>query len=285
MQHLVFGASGQVGGAIVRELGAVGEAVAGTRYTGSDARYLRVDMTQENSVSEAFASVNPDIVWVPAALPNVDWCEEHPDDSWAVNVEGPVRVMEQARRDSLPLIFFSTDYVFDGTHGPYLETDAVHPLQTYGQHKVEAEQRLLHYDGTVVVRPAWIYSAEPMPRNFVFRVLQDLKHGRPIRALADQMNTPTPAAPMVRQAWQAVQDGFRGILHLAGPERLSRLELVRRIAQLSGHDPAVVQSVGSHELSLPARRPLDGGLATLFPRYAIQDRLEDLDFSKLMQPS
>lgn len=259
----------------------MGEAVAGTRYSGSDDRYRKVDITQETSVAEAFSAAKPDMVWIPAALPNVDWCEEHPDDSWAVNVEGPARIMEQARREGIPLVFFSTDYVFDGTHGPYVETDAVHPLQTYGKHKAEAEQQLLQYGGTLVIRPAWIYSGEPMPRNFVFRILQDLTEGRPIRALADQMNTPTPAGPMVRQAWQAVHDGFRGILHLAGPERLSRLDLVRRIARLSGHDPEVVQPIGSQALSLPAQRPLDGGLATLFPRYAIHERLEDLDFSKL----
>ena len=277
----MFGASGQVGGAIVRELGVWRERVAGTRYAGSDGRYLRVDITDAGSVAEAFLATRPDLVWIPAAMPNVDWCEEHPDDSWAVNVQGPRSIVEHARREDIPVIFFSTDYVFDGTHGPYVETDVVHPLQTYGKHKAEAEQYLLQYPGALVVRPAWIYSEDAMPRNFVYRVLQDFKDERPIRALADQISTPTPAGPMVKMAWQAVQDGFRGVLHLAGPERLSRFELVRRIAQLSGHDPGMVQSVGSHALSLPARRPLDGGLATLFSRYAIQERLEDLDFVKL----
>ncbi len=282
MKHLIVGASGQVGGALTRELEHRGEAVAGTYMSRPQAGMVPLDMRDAASTQRLVDDVTPDVIWIPGAMPDVDRCEREPDLSHAINVDGPKILLELAASRRIPLVYFSTDYVFDGTGGPYRENHAPRPLQVYGSHKLEAETALLQYDGTLIIRPAWIYSDEMNPRNFVFRVLTDLKAKRPIKAAVDQFNTPTPAAPLAQHAMDALIAGHRGILHLAGPERMSRKELVERIAALAGYGDVVVESVTLGNLPLPAQRPANGGLATNFPRFAILARLEDLNFRQIL---
>lgn len=212
----------------------------------------------------------------------MDRCEVDPDLSDAVNVRGPIALCELAASRGIALVYFSSDYVFDGEHGPYLETDPTHPIQVYGQHKVKAEEALLQYENTLVIRPAWIYSQERNPRNFVYRIASELQKGHTVKAADDQYNTPTPSTGLAVRAVDAWFEGYRGILHLVGPERLSRLELVGRIAQVLGYDHPDVEVVHVGDLDLPAKRPLNGGLVTSEPRFAIDERIEDLDFRQML---
>ena len=282
MNHLVIGASGQVGHALMKAFQEAGHRAVGTYFSRPQPELRSLDMTQPALVARLMSETGPDAVWIPGAMPDVDRCEREPEESYRVNVEAPIAVMELAQKRGIPLVYFSTDYVFDGRNGPYRESDPVHPVQVYGKHKVEAETRLLTYRDTLVVRPAWIYSEEPKPRNFVYRVLTDLKNGRPIKSAVDQVNTPTPAGPLAHHALQVLLDGHRGVLHLAGPERMTRLELVRRIAAAAGYSTETIEAISVGDLPLPAKRPLNGGLSTNFPRYAIQDRLGDLNIRSLL---
>lgn len=282
MKHLVVGASGQVGGALLGELTRRGHEVVGT-YASRSAPGLRpLDMRDSVAASELVSLVSPDVVWIPAAMPDVDRCEGEPDLSHQVNVEGPAVLLAEAAARRIALVYFSSDYVFDGVDGPYAENAVPHPLQTYGRHKAEAERMLLQYERTLVVRPAWIYSDEPNPRNFVYRVATDLRDGKILRAAVDQFNTPTPSRPLVSHALDAVMEGFQGVLHLAGPERMSRMELVQRIARIVGRADAVIEPVRLDELTLAAKRPANGGLITDEARFAIRERLEDADFRQIL---
>jgi dTDP-4-dehydrorhamnose reductase len=285
MKHLVIGASGQVGHALMTALGRRGESVVGTYLSHPVPHLLPLDMRDEDGIATLLQTVTPDAVWIPAAMPDVDACERNPDLSYAINVGGPLRVLEQVASRQTPLVYFSSDYVFDGSAGPYRETDTPHALQVYGRHKIMAESQLLQYGQTLVVRPAWVYSDERNPRNFVFRVVSDLQAGRVIRAAIDQYNTPTSATPLASHALDALTAGFRGILHLAGPERVSRLELVQRIAARAGYAQGAIEAVRLGDLALPALRPAQGGLITNFSRFAIADRLEDMDFRQILTGS
>lgn len=279
MRHVIVGASGQVGGALMRHLNRVGEEVIGTYLSHALPGLVPLNLESRDHMFEALRDWAPDVVWLPAALPNVDLCEREPEKSYAVNVEGPRLLASLDIGKPFRLVFISTDYVFDGEDGPYRESDATHPLQVYGQHKVLAEEYVLARPEAVVIRPAWIYSGEPNPRNFVFRTVEMLRGGDTVRAAIDQFNTPTPAGPLARVSWEAVGEGFSGILHAVGPERLSRYDLTRRIAQWAGISDAHIEPIRAAELDLPAKRPLSGGLVTEHEAYHIHERLEDLPFA------
>ncbi len=271
MQHVIIGASGQVGGHLHRTLTRLGEDVTGTYYQHPEPSLIKLDITRRQDVHDFFDALKVHVVWIPAAMANVDQCQREPEGSYLHNVEAPRHVALSAAKRGARVVFFSTDYVFDGENGPYNEKAPVHPIQVYGQHKGEIEQYLLtEISHALIIRPAWIYSQDENPRNFVYRVVEQLKKKNPIKAVTDQWNTPTPGEGLVKMAWQAVQDGFEGILHIAGPERLTRYELTRRIARAFGYDVNLIEPVTTESFHLPAPRPLNGGLVTQYAPYRME---------------
>ncbi|MCY0864089.1 MAG: SDR family oxidoreductase [Sulfobacillus sp.] len=280
-RHLVIGASGQVGGALWKALSADSRVtVTGTYGSRETPGLYPLDMTDATRIEEAFNAWRPDVVWLPAAQADVDACQRDPDGSARMNVTGPYTVMQAAAERRATLVFYSTDYVFDGEAGPYDETAPTHPLQHYGSQKAEAERLLLQYEKTVVIRPAWIYSREPGPRNFIWRLVHAARTHQPIRAAVDQISTPTPADALAIMSIRAVDDGFRGILHLVGPERLSRYQLTENILRLAGLTNVTIEPVTLASLDLPAPRPLNGGLVTQYSTYRITERLHELPWDQ-----
>jgi dTDP-4-dehydrorhamnose reductase len=182
-----------------------------------------------------------------------------------LNVHAPCQLAELSRDIGAKLVFFSTDYVYDGTAGPYKESDAPNPMQVYGMHKLETETFLLkNIPHALIIRSAWIYSQDPNPRNFVFRIVQQLEAGQVVKAAIDQINTPTDSDDLARRAIRAVRRNAEGILHIVGTERLSRYELTRKIADQHGFSDALIEPITTASLKLPARRPLNGGLVTQY---------------------
>ncbi len=272
VQHVIIGASGQVGGYLQRTLARLGEDVRGTYYRHPEPSLTQLDITEPKEVQDFFNALKRvDVVWIPAAMANVDQCQQDVNASHLHNVEAPGYVAQSTMKRGGRVVFFSTDYVFDGHNGPYGEEDPTHPIQVYGQHKEEIEQYLRkEIPHALIIRPAWIYSRDENPRNFVYRVLEQLKENKPVKAVIDQWNTPTPSEGLVKMAWQAVQDGFEGILHIAGPERLTRYDLTCRIAKAFGYDVSLIEPVNTASFHLPASRPLNGGLITQYAPYKME---------------
>lgn len=265
MRHLIIGASGQVGGYLWRALQAnPNQEAIGTYFATPIVGQIPLDFTNREAIEKALAQHHPDVVWLPAALPDVDRCEREPELSYRLNVEAPSMVADVARELGTKVVFFSTDYVFDGTNGPYRETDATHPLQVYGQHKVKTEEYLIaHIPHALIIRPAWIYSDEPNPRNFVYRIMQQLESGKPVRAATDQINTPTNSRDLVTRSLKAVESKLDGIVHIVGPERLSRYDLTVQIAKEHGYAESLIEPITTESLHLAAKRPLNGGLISI----------------------
>ena len=267
MRHLIIGASGQVGGHLWRRLRhQATEEVMGTYFSHPEEGQRALDFTDGVAVRQLLERYQPDVLWMPAAMPDVDRCEKDPALSYRLNVEAPCQVGELARDIQAKVVFFSTDYVFDGTAGPYKETDDPNPLQVYGRHKVQTETFLLqHVPSTLLIRPAWVYSNDPNPRNFVFRIVEQLKSGNIVNAAVDQVNTPTDSDDLIQRALTAVHRGDEGIRHIVGPKRLNRYDLTISIAREHGYAESLVKPITTTSLNLAAKRPLDGGLVTIFP--------------------
>lgn len=254
---MIIGASGLVGGALLRALGA---GAVGTYRTRQLEGLRRLDAADNDELRRTIREVRPEIVFFPAAEPNVDWCELHPDEAYAANVVPALAALEVAREHGAHFVFFSTDYVFDGERGPYLESDPVHPLSVYARHKCEVETRVLTAQGTVV-RTAGVFGPEIAPaKNFVIRVLGRLSAGERVTAPGDQVSTPTWVDELAAASIKVAGRG--GIWHVAGPELLARDQFARLVARVFGFDEDLVTSVTTPDLGQPARRPLLAGLRT-----------------------
>jgi dTDP-4-dehydrorhamnose reductase len=269
-----------VGSALLR---ALGSGAVGTYRSRPREGLRQLDVTNSGAIAYLLQDVQPRVVYFPAAEANVDWCETHPDEAHALNVVPAITAQRATRDSGARFVFFSTDYVFDGERGPYVETDAVNPLSVYAKHKRKVEESVLDA-GDTVVRTTTVYGREiPPGKNFVLRVIARIKAGEPVTAPADQLSTPTWADELAAAAVGVAERG--GVWHVAGPDLIARDDFARLVAQIFALDERLVSSVATPELRQAARRPLRGGLytaklasetgATLLPLRSALERFRD----------
>jgi dTDP-4-dehydrorhamnose reductase len=161
-------------------------------------------------------------------------------------------------------VYFSTDYVFDGRGGPYAEDDPSCPLSVYGQAKYEAEQVLGETLGPLLltVRTTWVYGPERQGKNFAYQLAKTLGDGRPLVCPSDQVSNPSYGPDVARTVLALAEAGRSGLVHVAGPDWIDRVQFARTLALGLGRDPALVVAKTTAELGQPAARPLKGGLRT-----------------------
>ena len=184
MKILLAGGSGQLAQELQPILLSSGEVIAVDR--------TRLDLSQPESIRQAMAQIQPDLVVNAAAYTAVDKAENEPELAHAVNGIAPGIFAEECEKRGASLIHFSTDYVFDGTHGSaYLETDITNPLGTYGKSKLAGEEAIRNaVNRHIIIRTAWVYG-NGGKGNFVKTMLRLGKEREEIRVVADQIGSPT----------------------------------------------------------------------------------------------
>jgi dTDP-4-dehydrorhamnose reductase len=171
----------------------------------------------------------PQLIVHCAALSRSPVCQADPVWAQQVNVQATLHLAGLAA--GIPFIFFSTDLVFDGRQGRYVESDPVNPLSVYGETKVRAEQGVLQNPRHTVVRTSLNGGASPGGnRSFNEEMMLAWKAGRELVLFDDEFRSPIPAAVTAQAVWELSQSGRCGLFHLAGAERLSRWEIGQLIA-------------------------------------------------------
>lgn len=261
---LVLGASGMVGGAFYRHLRDRGSAAHGTRFTRPGAGLE--EFTLAGDVAGLLGRVRPSLVILASALTFVDYCEAHPEETHQRNVRQIEPLVAWCRTHDVPLVFFSTDYVFDGAAGPYAEEAPPAPLNVYGRSKLEGERLVASVPRHAVLRITNVFDAGEDDKSFVSRCIAHLREGRPLTVPADQIATPTYAPWLAAHTTILIArgvlcaEGGPRTLHVACDEAVSRLTFARRVAELLGADPGLIEGKPTSELGQPAQRPLRGGL-------------------------
>jgi dTDP-4-dehydrorhamnose reductase len=261
MKAIVLGASGLVGSHVLDEGIRRGLTVTGTaRSAASGLRGL--DVTDTPAVRSLLHELRPDVVVLAAALANVDRCEMEPEASARVNVEAPRAIAVACADMGMRLVHFSTDYIFDGTRGPYGEEDVPRPLGAYGAQKLAAEREIRDIlpMSHLILRTTVVYGNESAGKNFLIRLLQNLRNKTPIRVPFDQTGSPTLVNDLAMATWELVDADARGTFNVAGSERMDRHEFARLAATAFGLDPAPIIGVSTRDLEQLAPRPLDAGL-------------------------
>ena len=261
--YLVIGASGQVGGHLLREGLKQGLPMRGTYHTHATPDLLPLDIRDHDAAAKLFLDLRPSVVYLPAAYVNVDACETHPEETFATNVLGAMHVVRAANAVGARLVFFSSDYIFDGASGPYREEDVPHPISEYGRHKLSAEHAVaLHAKTYLLIRTTVVYSWERQGKNFVERLLRDLQHGETINVSEDQVGNATYAPNLAQAVLELTLQDARGVFHVCGPERASRYEFAAETARVFGFDERRIRPVSTDQLHQVAQRPLNAGMIT-----------------------
>ncbi|GAB4145172.1 MAG: dTDP-4-dehydrorhamnose reductase [Bacteroidia bacterium] len=227
--------------------------------------YQPLDITSEREVSEIISKYKPDVIINTAAMTNVDACETDRAGAKALNVDA-VRYLvdalkKQQHSDSSyqpHFIHLSTDFVFDGTSGPYREEDQPNPLSYYAETKLEAE-KLVEQSGLrwAIIRTIIVYGiVDDMSRsNIVLWAKQALASGQKMNIVDDQFRTPTLAEDLAEGCVLCAEKGAQGIFHVSGKDFMSVLELVYRVADFWKLDKSLVTPSRSDTIKQPAKRP------------------------------
>lgn len=257
MTTLIVGASGLVGLTLRR----VFPDAIGTYFRTATPDLEPLDITDAPAVDALVDRVRPRLILLPAAQPNVDRCETEPEESERVNVEGTRHVARAAARIGARLVYFSTDYVFDGREGPYAPDAPTAPIQTYGRHKLAAERVVQETVADhLIARICGVYGYQPDGKNFVMALTRLAKAGQRMRVPSDQWGTPTLADNLADAIHELALSDHRGIVHPVGPDCLPRIEFAELAAEVFGYAPDFLDPVSTPELKQPAARPLRGGV-------------------------
>lgn len=251
MKALVFGAAGQLGSELVRLLG-----------DGTGVTHDQVSITDANAVEALIAQRRPDVVFNCAAYNAVDRAEEEEALAFAVNGEGPRHIAMACRGVGASLVHFSTNFVFDGaTAEPYLESDEPNPLSAYGASKLAGERNVLEVGTHVlVVRTAAVFGTTG--RSFPERILERARAGERLRVVSDQTVNPTYAADLAAAAIEMAEEGIAGTVH-AVADGCAAWDEFARVALAEAGVAVEVESISSAAYPAPARRPVNGCLATI----------------------
>jgi len=221
-------------------------------------QYLQMDITVENDVKRVIQEVQPDCIINTAAMTNVDACEDNKALCDALNVNAVKYLSEAAQAVGAHLIHLSTDFIFDGTAGPYKEGDIPQPLSYYGHSKLKGEQIVQETcDNWSIVRTVLVYGlvADMSRSNIVLWAKESLEKGRNINVVDDQFRSPTLAEDLAMGCYLVESQDAQGIFNISGKDQMNIYELVERVATRYGLSMDNVGRISSSTLNQKAQRP------------------------------
>ncbi len=227
--------------------------------------YEPLDITNAKNVEQVFTKYLPDVVINTAAMTNVDACESDRDGALMLNatsVKNQVEVLESLQKKNAmykpQFIHLSTDFIFDGTHGPLDETEKPNPLSYYAETKLLGEEYVikssLHW---AIARTVLVYGiVDNMSRsNIVLWVKSNLEQGKTINVVDDQFRTPTLAEDLADGCILIAEKSAQGIYNISGKDFYSILDLARTVADYYGLDKTLIKPSKSTDIKQPAKRP------------------------------
>ena len=185
MKILLTGSNGQVGFELNKKLSALGEVIATDRE--------ELDLTNLNAIRTFIDQTRPDIIINPAAYTAVDKAESEPEIAYQINTLAPEVLADKARELDIPLVHFSTDYVFDGLKKEaYIETDKTNPQSVYGKTKNDGEEKIRKHPKHIILRTSWVFGVHG--NNFLKTVLRLIQEKDSLNIVGDQWGSPASSS-------------------------------------------------------------------------------------------
>ena len=212
MKILLTGKEGQVGFALHKKLASLGEVIATNRH--------ELDLANPDAIKAFIDKTKPDIIINPAAYTQVDKAESEKLLAHQINAEAPQVLADKASELDIPIIHFSSDYVFDGLKlEPYLETDKVNPQSVYGQTKWQGEEWIRNHKKHIILRTSWVFSNHG--QNFLKTIMKLIQEKTSLNVVSDQIGTPTSSEALADVTYKIVETIFNdpnfkdfGIYHM-----------------------------------------------------------------------
>jgi len=275
MNILLLGKTGQVGFELHRTLSPLGTITAPGRE--------KLDLTNEQAVTDYLAQIQPNLIVNAAAYTAVDAAEENQQAAQRLNAGLPKQLAEYAKANNARLVHYSSDYVYPGTGSEaWQETSPTGPLSVYGQTKLEGDQAIEQSGaGHLIFRTSWVYSARG--NNFMKTMLRLAQSKEELSIVADQVGAPTPARLIAQVTALAIHGQLKtGLYHLAPRGETSWHGFAQEIfrqAQRAGETlsmgPDNARAIPTSDYPTPAKRPLNSRMALSKLEGALNIQLPD----------
>jgi dTDP-4-dehydrorhamnose reductase len=246
MKVLILGANGQLGSEFKTFLKDKAEVFA--------FNHNELDILDFKGLTNKFFELSPDVVINCAAYTKVDQAEEEENLVYQVNAVGAKNVSFTSFKAKAKVVYFSTDYVFDGTKNlPYNEFDKPNPLSIYGKSKLFGEEFTKQFNPNhLILRISWLYGINGS--NFVKSIIRLVKEKGELKIVSDQFGEPTYTFDVVKQTWQLIQDDSVGLYHCSNTGKTNWFEFAKKIVgQLNLN--AKVLPIKADEFPVLAKRP------------------------------
>jgi len=253
MKVLIIGSLGMLGSDLILAYGQKHHVV------GMDVAEL--DITDATRCHGRLREIGPDLVINAAALADVDYCETHEEDAFRVNGQGAGNLAAAAASAGVPLVHYSTDYVFDGRkREAYREEDGPNPESAYGRSKLRGEE-LVRSQGEdhLILRISWLFGSKG--QNFVRTIINAAKEKGTLRVVHDQRGSPCFSRDIASQTLLLTDLGCRGLYHMSNSGSCTWYELTLEALGCSGLGGVPVEAVTTAQFPRPAPRPLNSVLA------------------------
>jgi dTDP-4-dehydrorhamnose reductase len=265
MKILVTGSNGLLGQKLIdlyknkTEFELIATARGNDRYQEKSGYvYESLDITNETEVQNILAKYKPDVLINTAAMTNVDACETDKEGCDALNITAVKYLVNACNANGVHLVHLSTDFIFDGTHGPLLETEKPNPLSYYGLSKLKGEEEVINNSNSwAILRTVLVYGiVSDMSRsNIVLWAKGALESGKTINVVADQFRTPTLAEDLAMGCKLAADKKAQGIYNISGKDYMSVFDLVYKVADFWKLDKTLLNMSTSEGIKQPAKRP------------------------------
>lgn len=249
MRTLIVGGSGFLGSKLAETLSGRSQSTYYSHPVFSG--QVNLDLSDKDSIRKCLAETKPEIILHCGGLTNTDFCEANPDLANRVNCFGTSELLNGFDGK---IIYFSTDYVFDGESAPYNEEAETNPINHYGKTKLLAERKVLEKSQNLVVRVSGLYGFNRYNNKF----LDGLRKSRVVKASQELISTSTYIQDIARAVPDFIQ--MSGVLHFSGEQPFSRYEFVKRAVECLGLDIEVIVQ----ETNGIARRPKNSSLSSVY---------------------
>ena len=255
-------------------------------YMDFSSPYIQLDITNKDDVKNAIHKFEPDVIVNCAAFTDVDKCETERELCWKLNVDAVKNLIISSRANNSKIIHISTDYVFDGKHGPYSESDTPNPISFYGRSKLASENALLTSGiDFVILRTIVLFGVGTKVKpNFALWLINNLSAKKKVNIVNDQIGNTTIVDDLAWGIIKAAEKNVSGIYNVAGKDIISRLDFTYTLCDVFGYDKSLISEITTASLNQPAPRPLNSGLITLKAETELgispMDHLEALQLLK-----
>lgn len=225
-------------------------------------KYFALDITDGIAVNEVIDEHKPSIIIHAAAMTQPDPCELNKVECWNVNVTATRFLVSAAQNINAKFVYISTDFVFDGMHGPYKETDTPNPVNYYGSSKLAAEKAVMEIaHDWAIVRTVLVYGNILVGNrsNIISWAKENLESKKPVKVVSDQWRTPTYVEDLVKGTLLVIEKNATGVYHISGEEGMSPFDMATAVADYLHLDKSLMTEVNADIFTQPAQRPLKTG--------------------------